>query len=126
MIPNRKIGTEENYVEIKGMMSFWEKRQYQSGYSSTFSFDKKATKFEVDTKARFEDTADFYLLQTQVETIVENGEVVYTSKDRRKLVDVLKNLYGENEENLEKALEEIKQVNKLIKKVEDEEEEKNV
>ncbi|AYV95952.1 hypothetical protein [Fusobacterium necrophorum] len=125
-----KIGTEENYVEIKEMMSFWEKREYQYGFGGIYAMNKDASRIEVNTRKPFEETEEYFLLKSQVMTIAENGDIIYDNADakqRKEFSKVLKNAYGETSKNLEEALAKIKEVNELVKKEEKEEkeEEKN-
>ncbi len=123
-----KIGTEENYVEVKDCMSFYEKKEYQNCFGGIFTTDKKVSKIEINTKKKFEETEDYFLLQSQVKTIVEYGKVMFDYNDvsQRKTFDrVLKECYGETSKNLEEAITKIKELNELVKDKEGDEEEKN-
>lgn len=129
MLKNIKIGTEETYVEIKEMMSFFERREHTTGFGNTYAMDKDGKRIEVNTRAKFEDSSDYFLLKTQVTRIVENDVVIYdvaNAENRRNFTKFLKEAYGETSENLENALIKIKEINELVKTKEDDEEEKNV
>ena len=125
-----KIGTEENYVEIKEMMSFWEKREYQYGFGGIYAMNKDASRIEVNTRKPFEETEEYFLLKTQIVAVAEGGNIIYDNADakqRKEFSKTLKNAYGETSKNLEEALEKIEEVNELVKKDEkaEEVEEKN-
>ncbi len=123
-----RIGTEENHITIKEAMSFYERKEYKYGFGGTVTTNREATRLEFDTRIPFSETGDYFLLNSQIQTIVENGEVIYSYEDpkqRKEFSKLLKNIYGETCKNLDEALEKIKEINELKNSEEEEEETKN-
>ncbi|PID66702.1 MAG: hypothetical protein CR959_02440 [Fusobacteriales bacterium] len=124
-----RIGTEENHITIKEAMSFYERKEHKYGFGGIVTTNRDASRLEFNTRVPFSETGDYFLLNSQVQTIVENGKIIYDYNDpkqRRGFSKILKDIESkETCKNLDEALEKIKEINELKVSKEEEEETKN-
>lgn len=107
----KKIGDKTNYVEYNPVLTFGAKQKYKNQIFGLLEMvETKEGKISRYRTVDFKDSVDCYLLLSQINKIVENGEEIPKSKLSAAVLEGI----SENSENLDKVLEDLRKNNKLI------------